>query len=301
MQSSPSHSAILVLAASLGLLGLHASAATRADAVDAAADTSWDLSELYASPEAWADAYTRAQAAAEALAGYKGSLGGSTTAMLTALDAISGVRLASARLSVYAELKADEDLRIAANQERRQQAQSLETLIAEKSSWVAPEIIALGADTVQHFLADSPLLTQRFDFLLRDTLRAAPHTLGEQAEGVLAAADTVLEQPGTVRALLANGDMPLPTVTLSGGRKVRLDPPAFDKYRQSANRADRKLVFDAFFGAWSRYQGSLGALLAAQVMGDVFSARTRNFPTALEAAQAGPAPNGRPSTTYPRD
>jgi oligoendopeptidase F len=286
---------MLVLTACLGLLGLRASAAARADAADragasrapaaTATDITWDLSELYGTPEAWTDAYAHARMSAEALDRYKGSLGGSATAMLTALDAISAVRLASARLSVYAHLKADEDLRVAANQERRQQAQSLETLIAEKTSWVAPEIIALGADTVQRFLADSPLLTQRFDFLLRDTLRAAPHTLGDQAEGVLAAADTVLEQPGTVRALLANGELPLPTVTLSGGQKVRLDPPAFDKYRQSANRADRKLVFDAFFGAWTGYQGTLGALLAAQVMGDVFSARTRNFPTALEAAQ----------------
>jgi oligoendopeptidase F len=281
---------VLVLTACLGLLGLRASAAAdraAADQARAAAGTeaTWDLSELYATPEAWTDAYTRAQAATEALAGYKGILGGGATATLTALDAISNVQVAAARLSVYAHLKADEDLRVATNQERRQQAQSLETLIAEKTSWLAPEIIALGADKVQQFLADSPLLTQRFDFLLRDTLRAAPHTLGDQAEGVLAAADSVLAQPGTVRGLFANGELPMATVTLSGGQKVRLDPPAFDKYRQSANRADRKLVFDGFFGAWSGYQGTLGGLLAAQVMGDVFSARARNFPTALEAAQ----------------
>ena len=285
MHSLPARCVVLVLAACLGPLGLRASAAASHAPVAAAADSSWDLSELYATPEAWADAYARARAAAEALDRYKGTLRGSATAMLTALDAISSARLASARLSVYAHLKADEDLRVAANQERRQQAQSLETLIAEKTSWLAPEIVALGADTVQRFLADSPLLTQRFDFVLNDTLRTAPHTLGEQAEGVLAAADTVLEQPGTVRGLLANGELPMATVTLSGGQKVRLDPPAYDKYRQSANRADRKLVFDAFWRAWRGYQGTLGALLAAQVMGDVFSARARNFSTALEAAQ----------------
>ena len=97
-------------------------------------------------------------------------------------------------------------------------------LISEKTSWVAPEIIALGADTVHRFLTESAPLAQRFDFFLNDTLRAAPHTLGDQAETVLADAGTLLQQPGTVRELLADGELPLPTVTLSDGTKVRLDP-----------------------------------------------------------------------------
>jgi oligoendopeptidase F len=255
----------------------------------------WDLSDLYPSPEGWADAYARVQAAAGALEGYRGTLGQSPTAMLSALDAISAARRESIRLAVYANLKADEDLRVAVNQERRQQAQSLQTLVAQKTSWFAPEVIALGADTVQRFLADSAPLAQRFDFLLNDTLRAAPHTLGDQAEAVLAGSGTVLQQPEAVYSLLSEGELPLPTVTLSSGIKVRLDPAAYDKYRQSSNRAERKLVFDAFWGAWNRYQNTLGAVLTAQVMGDVFSARARNFTSSLEAAQF---PDNMPVAVY---
>ncbi|MFI4867808.1 MAG: M3 family oligoendopeptidase [Steroidobacterales bacterium] len=298
----PARLAILSTAACLLLLGLRSGAAadpgsspgatdrTTAGKPASAApapDSMWDLSDLYASPQAWTDAFARARAAAEALAGYKGTLGGSAAAMLTALDAISAVRRESARLSVYANLKADEDLRVATNQERRQQAQSLETTLSEKTSWVAPEIVALGTDTVRRFLAESAPLAQRFDFFLNDTLRAAPHTLGDEAETVLAGAGTVLQQPGTVRELLADGELPLPTVTLSDGTKVRLDAAAYGKYRQSPNRADRKLVFDAFWSAWSRFQGTLGTLLTTQVMGDVFSARARHFASSLEAAQFG--------------
>jgi oligoendopeptidase F len=284
----PPRCAIAGMAACLLWLGLPSAVRSAAQP----AGSIWDLSDLYATPQAWAGALTQAQGAAQALDGFKGTLGGSATAMLTALDAISTVRRESARLTVYANLKADENLRSAADQERRQQSQSLGTLVAQKTSWVAPEIVALGADTVQRFLAESPLLTQRFDFFLRDTLRAAPHTLGEQAEGVLAAAGRLLQQPDTVRELLADGELPMPTVTLSGGTTLKLDPSAYEHYRQSPNRADRKRVFDAFWGAWSAYQGTLGALLSAQLMGDVFSARTRQFSNSLEAAQFGDAMPG---------
>ena len=274
------------MTACLLLLGMPAAAGTAAaGATGAAAASMWDLSDLYATPQAWSDAFARTQTAAAALAGYKGTLGGSAAAMLAALDAISAAQREYVRLAVYASLKADEDLRVAADQERRQQSQELGTLIAQKTSWVAPEIIALGADTVHRFLSESVPLAQRFDFFLDNTLRSAPHTLGEQAENVMAAAGTFLQQPGTVRALLANGELPLPTVTLSDGRKVRLDPSAYDKYRQSANRAERKLVFDTFWGAWSRYQGTLGGLLSAQVMGDAFTAGARHFDNSLQAAQ----------------
>jgi len=272
------------------LLGAPAGAATAAAgsaATGSAAASMWDLSDLYATPQAWSEALARTQTAAAALDGYKGTLGGGAAAMLAALDAISGVQRELARLVVYANLKADEDLRVAADQERRQQSQALGTLIAQKTSWVAPEIVALGADTVHRFLAESAPLAQRFDFYLDNTLRGAPHTLGEQAENVMAAAGTFLQQPGTVRSLLANGELPLPTIRLSDGRKVRLDQSAYDKYRQSANRADRKLVFDSFWGAWSRYQATLGGLLSAQVMGDAFTAGARHFDNSLQAAQFG--------------
>jgi oligoendopeptidase F len=74
---------------------------------------------------------------------------------------------------------------------------------------------------------------------------------------VLAAAGDVLQQPDAVYGQLANSDLPYPTVTLSDGEKVRLDQSAYEKYRQSPNRADRKLVFDSFWGAWKAYESTM--------------------------------------------
>jgi oligoendopeptidase F len=262
--------------------------ASAADAQPASAsipEGMWDLSDLYPSPQAWAEAYTRLHATTEALDGYKGTLGNSAAAMFTAFDAISAVNREAARLAIYADLKADEDLRNADNQERRQQGQALATLISEKTSWVAPEVIKVGADTAHRFESENAPLAQRFDFFLDDTLRGAPHTLDDQTEAVLASAGTVLQQPVTARDLLADGELPMPTITLSGGIQAHLDTAGYSKYRYLPNRADRKRVFDAFWGAWLPYQGTLGALLGAQVMGDIFTAHARKFSNSLEAAQ----------------
>ncbi|MEJ0007355.1 MAG: hypothetical protein WDM77_13570 [Steroidobacteraceae bacterium] len=108
-------------------------------AASAQTATMWDLSDLYATPAAWSASYARTQLAAKALGHYRGTLGSSADTLFTALDAMSTVNKETARLATYATLKGDEDLRSAADQERRQQAQSLATLVAEQTSWVAPK------------------------------------------------------------------------------------------------------------------------------------------------------------------
>jgi len=115
----------------------------------------WDLSDLYPTPEAWLSEYDRVKSEAQQLKLYKTTLGSSAAAMLTALDAIARVNKETSRLFTYASLKADEDLSNPRNEERKQQAGALNTLIGETTAWLAPEILSLGASQVQAFLHEN--------------------------------------------------------------------------------------------------------------------------------------------------
>ena len=240
--------------------------------------TMWDLSDLYRSPEAWTQAHDKLKQTIDHLDHYKGTLGSSAQDMLAALAAISDAEKESQRLSSYAHLKGDEDVSIAANQEREQVAQALSAELGEKTAWLTPEILAIGADKVTSFEQQSPELKRRFDFFLGNTLRLKPHTLGAEAEGVMASASTVLAQPDVMYQQLSSAELPFPAVTLSDGTKIdRLDQPAYEKYRQVANRGDRKKVFDAFWGTWKQYEGTFGADLNTQVLGEEFDASVRHY------------------------
>ncbi|MBV8209745.1 MAG: oligoendopeptidase F family protein [Burkholderiaceae bacterium] len=249
-----------------------------------AVSLNWDLGDLYPSVEAWSAAYAKTRTQAEQLDRLKGSLGGGPAHLLKALSTISQVHQEADRLTTYARLASDEDVRVAATQELNSQAQALQTLIDEKTSWVAPEIIAIGHAKIDACLDASPELRRHFDFFLKDTLRAAPHTLGTEAEAVLAASGNVLAQPNSVFQQLADGELPFPPIELSNVPKVRLDQAAYEKYRSVPSREDRRAVFDAFWGAWKGYQGTLGANLTTQDLGDVFRAKARRFDSSLDAA-----------------
>src|SRR5262249_19177248 len=201
--------------------------------------------------------------------------------MLAALGAISDASKEVARLNVYASLKGDEDVRVAKDQERVQLAQALQSRLGEKTAWVSPEVIAIGPKKVHEFEKQSPELAKRFDFYLDNILRAAPHTLSPESENVMAAASNVLIQPNNIYSQLSNGELPFPAITLSDGTKVeRLDQSAYTKYRQAPDRGDRKKVFDAFWGTFQKYEGTLGASLNTQVLAEEFDAKVRHYPNA---------------------
>ncbi len=247
----------------------------------------WDLGELYSSYEVWNTAKTQLETRVAALAAYRGRLGESAVVLREAFDAITGTEKELARLYVYAFLKADEDRRVSEAQERRGVAAALLSEFNEAVAFVSPELLRVGSETVQTYLAEEPgLATHAFN--IRNTLRQEPHTLSDEAEQVIAATGPVVQGPERIYAMLTSSDMPFPTVTLSTGEGVRLDQAAYSLHRASPNRDDRKLVFDRFWGAWKAYETSLGQTLDTHVKTHVFQAKTRRYDSALDAALAGP-------------
>jgi oligoendopeptidase F len=251
------------------------------------ATAAWDLTDLYPTDAAWEAERQALLKAIPGLKAQKGTLGRSAAAMKAALEAQSDINKRTNRLYTYASLKADEDRRVAANQERKSQAQDVFTALGEATAWTGPEIVALGPTKVNGFIAADPVLKKRFAFGLRDTLRLAKHTLSPDEEQLLASASAPLAGPNDIRDQLAASDIPRPTVKLSDGREIRLDDQGYTLSRDAINRADRKMVFDKFWASYMAFQNSLGTSLAAQIKGALFQAKARHYDSALQAALDG--------------
>ena len=246
----------------------------------------WDLSELYPTDEAWSTEKERLEREVDGLSRFQGTLGESAAALRTALDEISRSDKELARLYVYAFLKADEDRRVAGHQERRSVAASLLSEFGEVTSFVSPELLAVGSETIERYIAeDSGLAKHAFN--LRNILRQEPHTLSGEAEQVIAATGPVVQGPERIYSMLSSLDLPFPTITLSSG-EVRLNQAAYSLHRASQNRDDRKHVFDSFWKSWKGYEATLGQTLDTQVKAHVFQAKARKYDSALHAALSGP-------------
>ena len=257
-----------------------------ANAADAALPTVWDLTHLYPTPEAWEAERKAVEAALSGIAAYKGRLGESAATLKAAMQLISDITKRVARLFVYATLKGDEDLQVAVDQERRQNAQALSAKLGEATAWTSPELLRVGREKIEGFVKADPGL-EKFRFGLMDTLRQAAHTLDDQGEALLAAASNPLQGPRNIRTQLVASDIPWPTVKVAGA-DVRLDQQGYTRARTAADRGERKMVFDTFFTAFKGFESSLGASLSAKVNGDIFNAKARKYESSLAAAVDGP-------------
>lgn len=243
----------------------------------------WDLADLYVSDAAWETAFADLETRIDALPRHRGTLGQGAGTVLAAFREISEATKLAYRVYMYASLKRDEDQRVPEAQTRFGRSQAMFAGFGESVSWINPELLTLGADVVERYIAEEKGLAP-FAFQLRDAVRMAPHTLDAAGEELLAGASLALGQPQQIYSMYANASIPWPTVKLSDGTELKVDQSGYSRGRQLTNRDDRKLVFDTFWGAWKQYENGMGATLNAAVQGAVFNARARKYEGVLEAA-----------------
>lgn len=236
----------------------------------------WDLTELYPSIEAWDQAREEVLADFEAIEVRKGTLGDSADSLYQAYRHVSDTLKKAGRVFVYASLNNDEDQRVTETQERRQLGSIMFARFTEATAWMQPELLKVGREVVESYINEDERLAP-FAFQLDNSLRNAPHTLGEEAEQTLSYFSQSFGAPSTTYQLLANSDIPWPTVTLSDGEEVRLDSQGYSRARGSSNRDDRKVVFDAFWNKWVEYRNSVGIILNSHIQTQVSLAKARNY------------------------
>ena len=139
----------------------------------------------------------------------------------------------------------------------------------------------MGREVIESYIKEDERLAP-FAFQLDDSLRNAPHTLGDEAEETLAYFTQSFSAASSIYSLIANSDIPWPTITLSTGEEHRIDSQRYGRWRQSENRDDRKLVFDSFWNKWSEYRNSVGKVLNTHIQTQVSLAKARNYDSVLE-------------------
>ncbi len=243
----------------------------------------WNLSELYASDEAWRAARAELAKRLPSLQGFRGHLGESGPALARAIDALFGLDQELQRLGVYASARADEDTRESGPRALVQEADALAVDFASASAYFRPEILKLDPARVHAWQAKEKRLAP-YRHYLDDVLRWKPHTLATGEERLVAEAGALTDAGRSVYGLLKDADLPWPTVKLSTGESVRMDPSAYTLHRASKVREDRDRTFQAFFGALAAYRRTFGATLYAEARAADFSRKVRGFPSSLDAA-----------------
>ena len=146
----------------------------------------WDLTRIYASDEAWEEAFADVKAQAEAFGKRAGTLSHGREAVLDALTAMMRMDETFFALHAYAMMKNNEDSTNAKYQAMSDRAGTLAGVVAAACSFMEPELLALEEGEIEKMIAD-PAFAE-YDRYLSGVLRMKAHTLTASEEKLMAMA-----------------------------------------------------------------------------------------------------------------
>jgi oligoendopeptidase F len=242
----------------------------------------WDLSHLFVSVDKWSEDFAWIQATYPRLTTWKGRVGESAGTLAEVCEFEKALDLKIERVYHFASLQLAEDSSNPDYLTRIGQLQNLLTKIGEASSFIVPEMQAISDEKFAQFLEDPALAEWRIN--LHKIRRMKPHVLSEKEERLLALGSAALDGYDDAFSQLSDVDMKFGVLVDDKGQERPLTQSSYSSFLVKRDHDLRKRAFHQFYAEFQDHQFTLASVLSYSVKADVFRARVRNYPSALEAS-----------------
>ncbi|MHB1006825.1 MAG: oligoendopeptidase F [Chloroflexota bacterium] len=254
----------------------------------------WNLDSVYADENLWEADFQKVKQGIPTLASFRGTLGDSPSVLLACLKLRDETYQLTEQVFVYAQMRKDEDNTNNHYQALADRSVALASEVSSATAFVNPELLALSEEKLWDFLRAEPAL-ELYRHQLEEVIRKRAHVRSAEVEMVLAQSTEVARVPDNTYTMLTNADIRFPSVADEEGRPVELTQSRYNQLRESRDRRVRQDAFQAIHGTYHQYRNTLATSLGGGVRADVFYARSRHYPSALEAALG---PNNIPVAVY---
>ncbi len=242
----------------------------------------WNLGVVYANSETWEADFKRIDSLAQLVQAYQGKLAQSAADLKKAWDAQTDLDLLIEKLYSYAHHLSDEDTRDSTNLGRVGRIGSKAAEVGAKLSWMDPELLETPVEKLKKFETD-PILKD-YARRLEHLVRSKPHQRSAEVEEVLSLASEPLGAGYKAFSLLENADMKIPNAKDANGKEYEINHATYSTCLESDDRVLRKNAFETYLSAYGQYQNTFAATLDSHVRKQIFYAKVRKFPSAIEAS-----------------
>ncbi|MCL2016684.1 MAG: oligoendopeptidase F [Defluviitaleaceae bacterium] len=258
---------------------------TRAEIPDAA---KWRINDLIASDEIWQQQTTQITEQIEQFSRFKGKVAQQLTDCIAESLRISEQ---ADKLYVYANLKLHEDTNNTTYQGFADIVSRINIKMMAAFAFLEPEILAIPEQTLAEKIAEQPLYKHYLDVIIRKKA----HIKSAEIEEILEQAEELGEAPSNIFDMLDDADLKFGTITDENGNTIELTHGRYSAMLESDNREVRKAAWHKYYDGYWALKNTLATTHIASIKRDVFFAKMRNYPSALDAALFG---DNIPSIVY---
>ena len=242
----------------------------------------WDLSTLYASDDAWEADFKKFESEIPRFANFRGRLSEGAIVIAELIDFDLEMDRLAERLGTYAFLRTTEDQTNNAYQALTGRFQNMSVRASQAASYMRPELLSIAPEKMAAILADSSL--EKYRLLLERIVRYRDHTLTDTEESLIALQGEMSQTASKVFRQLNDADLKFGELKNEKGQTVELTNSTFSQFMISQTRSVRKTAFHQYYAQFQAHENTLAATLAGSIHTDVYYARVRKYPSALESS-----------------
>ncbi len=244
----------------------------------------WDLESIYASPADWEAGMAELKARLPHVRSYAGRLREGPGMVAAWMDEYQALMRDAQRLAMYAFLGSATDAGEQTAAARVGQANSLGAEVQAAVAFAEPELMAVGFDTLQRWMAEEPRLAiyaQYFD----DLERMSAHIRSAEVEEVLGQVEDPFRTSNATHGILANSELQFaPAKNSDGSQSFEVTHGSLGALLSDPDREVRRTAWENYADAHLAYKNTMANNLAAGIKQDVLRARVRRYDSSLEAA-----------------
>lgn len=242
----------------------------------------WNAPKVFADVAAWRAEYKAVEALLPQISAFEGTLGQSSEKLAQWLVFQADLSPRVERLYFYAVMSKSVE---STNQEAialSGEVLSLYSRVSAAGAFAQPEILSIGEETINQWLAENPDLDYARHYF-HDLFRQQQHVRSGEVEEVLAQTQAPFIAISDTWDMLVNADLRFVPAVDSDGNQHDLGQGNVETYLESYDRELRRTAWENYADSYLALKNTLTSNYNATVNADVFAANARRYPSSLDA------------------
>ncbi len=246
-------------------------------------EQTWDLASVYATPADWEAACAELTAQLPQLAAFRGRLAEGPATLLAFLAPMQAAGVLMGKITIYAFNGSSVDTGDQAAAARAGQSRTLMANSAAAVAFFDPELVAIGLDQIDAWIAATPELAFFSHYVDRLRQRQT-HVRSSEVEEVLALTGDAFSGPFSVYGMLNNADMSFRPAVASDGTELEVGQASIGALITHPDRAVRRSAWESYADGYLALRNTHAAAFTAGVKQNVFNARVRGHASSLHGS-----------------
>ncbi len=246
-------------------------------------EETWNLENIFVDTDEWEQSKDEVLLTIPTLAKFKGRLSDGPKTLADFLDLYETTLRKAAKVMVYGSLESSVDTTDQQAQARSGQGRSVFVQVSAATSFLNPELMAIGFDTLRSWVKQEERLAH-MDHFIDELEREKDHVRSDEVEKILALSGEPLSDFYRAYNVITNADLQFADAESESGDKIEVGQSSIGSLLTNTDRQVRKTAFESYADGYLSFKNTLGAIQTGGIHRDTFVARARNYTSSLEAS-----------------